>query len=204
MLQSIILNQHISHSTMALMQTQMDNGFAAMKHFMQWQNAALDSNIRCFGGAIQGGFAWQDPRQAGDWRKALAKLAQNNLQPGKCDGTPELTPSLQTLEDLWKEWKFGLGRCKTPQQFAPTEHGQHGHCSKKKGWWMKPDRQQRQNMRFERPMVIHFPSRLSAKQSRACLCIRTFDIPTLVEFKGESPPLHLEGMVVVGGGEPSG
>jgi len=35
MLQSIILNQHISHSTMALMQTQMDNGFAAMKHFMQ-------------------------------------------------------------------------------------------------------------------------------------------------------------------------
>jgi len=34
-LQSTLLNQHLTHSTMALMQTQMDSGFATMKHFMQ-------------------------------------------------------------------------------------------------------------------------------------------------------------------------
>jgi len=55
-LQSILLNQHIANSTMALMQTQiMDNGFASMKNYMQQQGALINGNVHCFGGAVQGG-----------------------------------------------------------------------------------------------------------------------------------------------------
>jgi len=77
---------------MALMQTQMDNGFASMKNCMQWQGAAIKGNVRRFGGAIQGGFSCQDPRQAANCRQAQAK----NLQPGARDGAAELTPNLHS------------------------------------------------------------------------------------------------------------
>jgi len=118
-LQNILLNQHITNGSMALMQTQMDNGFASMKHCMQQHGATINGNVRRFGSAIQGGFTRQDPRQAADRRQAEAK----NLQPGTRDGSTELTPNLQTLEDLWNEWKFGLGGRKAAEQFAPTERG---------------------------------------------------------------------------------
>jgi len=67
-LQSILLNQHLTHSTMALMQTQMDQGFATMKNFMQRQHATINGDVCRFGGTIQGGFARQDPRQAANRR----------------------------------------------------------------------------------------------------------------------------------------
>jgi len=54
-----------------------------------------------------------------------------NHQPGERDGAAELTPNLHTLEDLWNEWKFGLGGGKAAQHFAARERGGHGHRGKK-------------------------------------------------------------------------
>ena len=75
-------------------------------------------------------------------RRGRQQVAQaENLQPGARDGAAELTPNLHTLEDLWNEWKFGLGGRKAAQQFTPTERGGHGHrgkkmkyCRRKKIW----------------------------------------------------------------------
>jgi len=117
-LQIILLDQHITNST-ALMQTQMDNGFASMKSCMQRQGAMINGNVRRFGETIQGGFARQDPRQAADRRQGEAE----NLQPGARDGAAELTPNLHTLEDLWNKWKFGFCGRKAAEQFVPTERG---------------------------------------------------------------------------------
>jgi len=69
-LQSILLNQQRTNQSQALMQVQMDNGFASMKQHIAWQFVTLNDNVRRFGGAIQGGFARQDPTQAANRRAA--------------------------------------------------------------------------------------------------------------------------------------
>jgi len=111
-LQSILLNQQRANSSQALMQVQIDNGFASMKQFIGPQFVTLNDNVRRFGGTIQGGFARQDPVQAAGRHAARNEpvIPTLNLPVGLQyrDPTAELAPNLHTLEDLWTEWKFGI------------------------------------------------------------------------------------------------
>ena len=111
------------------MQQQVDNRFSSTKTYMQRQNATINDRIRRFGGMIQGGFARQDPIQAGDRRQALAKI--QNHQPGECNGNAELTPNLHSLEDLWNEWKFGLAGRKAARHFTARECGGMGTAERR-------------------------------------------------------------------------
>jgi len=63
-LQSILLNQQRTNQSQALMQVQVENGFASMKQCIDRRFVTLNDNVRRFGGAAQGGFARQDPTQA--------------------------------------------------------------------------------------------------------------------------------------------
>jgi len=135
-LQSILLNQQRSNCTQALVQVQMDNGFAAMKQYIARQFVTLNDNVRRFGGTIQGGFARQDSTQAANRRAAENEppLPQPpNLPVGVVhrDPTAELAPNLHTLEELWTEWKFGIGGRKAAQLFSHRERGGHGSKAKK-------------------------------------------------------------------------
>ena len=47
------------------------------------------------------------------------------------DPTAELAPNLHTLEEIWTEWKFGIGGRKPAQLFLRRERGGHGSRSKK-------------------------------------------------------------------------
>jgi len=208
-LQSILLNQHLTHGTMALMQTQTDQGFATMKTFMQRQHAMIKGNNRRFGCRIQGGFACQDPRQAADRRQGDAK----NLQPGARDGTPELTPNFHTLEDLWNEWKFGLGGRKTAEQFTPTERGGgQGHrgkkmkyCRRKKIWTL----QQRLVAEGRSPQEVNDVIRKAYGRSLSIpalsKAIKRLPVhpnirpPQVGQIQARANPLQVDGAVVVAG-----
>jgi len=133
-LQSILLNQQRTNQSQALVQVQMDNGFASMKQYIGRQFVTLNDQVRRFGGTIQGRFARQDPTQT-----ANRQAAENepplppNLPVGvECrDPTAELAPNLHTLEEIWMEWKFGIGGRKPAQLFSRRERGGHGSRSKK-------------------------------------------------------------------------
>jgi len=47
------------------------------------------------------------------------------------DRTAKLAPNLHTLEELWTEWKFGIGGRKPAQLFSRPERGGHGSRAKK-------------------------------------------------------------------------
>jgi len=133
-LQSILLNQQHTNCTQALMQVQIDNGFAAMKQHIARQFVTLNDNVSRFGGTIQGGFARQDPTQAANRRAAKNEPPlPPNLPVGVVyrDHTAELAPNLHTLEETWTEWKFGIGGRKPAQLFSRRERGGHGSRSKK-------------------------------------------------------------------------
>ena len=137
-LQSILLNQQRCVNQQALLQVQMEAGFANLKQYMDRRFVTLNDNVRRFGGTVQGGFARQDPTQATNRRRAgheppLPPINENELAAGVTyrDPTAELTPNLHSLEDLWTEWKFGIGGRKAAQNFTRRERGGHG-CSRKK------------------------------------------------------------------------
>jgi len=136
-LQSVLLNQQCSNSVQAVLQVQMDNGFASVKQHIDRRFVTLNDNVRHFGGAIQGGFARQDPAQAGNRQAARGELPPPqppNLPVGVVhrDPTAELAPTnLHTLEELWTEWKFGTGGRKPAQLFSRAERGGHGSKAKK-------------------------------------------------------------------------
>jgi len=56
-LQCILLAQQPYQQSLSLLQGQINNGFSAFKAWQQQQLVTLNANVRCFGGAIQGGFA---------------------------------------------------------------------------------------------------------------------------------------------------
>jgi len=135
-LQSILLNQQRSNSAQALIQVQMDNGFSSMKQYIDRRFVTLNDNVRRFGGTVQGGFARQDPTQAANRQAARNEppLPQPpNLPVGvqHRDPTAELAPNLHSLEELWTEWKFGIGGRKPAQLFSSRERGGHGSKAKR-------------------------------------------------------------------------
>ena len=115
LLQGILLQVGQTRQAVSLLHMHVDNQFQAMKTWQQRQNVLINSNIRRFGGTIQGAFARQDPQQAANRRNAAAQQEQ---QPALEDGTAELSPCPRTLMDLWNEWKFGLGNRKPAEQFT--------------------------------------------------------------------------------------
>ena len=124
-LQSILLNQQRTNFTQALMQVQMDNGFASMKQHIGRQFVTLNDNIRRFGSTTQEGFARQDPVQAANQQAARNKpaLPPLNLPVGvkHRDPTAEPAPNLHTLEETWTEWKAGIGGREPAQLFSRRE-----------------------------------------------------------------------------------
>jgi len=129
-LQSILLAQQRCQQSLSLPQAQVDNGFLAFKVWQQQRFVTLNDKVRHFGGAIQGGFARQDPLQASNRRRAIAQ--QENHPPNTPDDrNDELCPNLHTPQDLWEEWKFGIGGRKPASWFASQEHGGHGSKGKK-------------------------------------------------------------------------
>jgi len=159
MLHTIILNQQRTITNQALVQVQIDNRFAKMKTYIGRQNVTLNGNIHRFGGTVQGGFAWQDPVQAGQRQAALRErgvpLNASNLPAGvveDCDPNAELTKNLHSLEDYWREWKCGVGGRKPAQLFSSREHGGHGS--------------KRQSMMFSRSLRIYTLLQLLVDEGR--------------------------------------
>ena len=72
-LQSILLQQQRMAQSVGALHVHVDSQFQVMKVWQQQRFATMVDNIRRFGGSIQGGFAWQDPTQAGNWRRAVAQ-----------------------------------------------------------------------------------------------------------------------------------
>jgi len=129
-LQSILLAQQRCQQSLSLLQGQVDNGFSAFKVWQQQRFVTLNDNVRRFGGTIQGGFARQDPVQASNRRRAVAQ--QENRPPNTPDDrNAELCPNLHTLQDLWEEWKFGIGGRKPASRFNSQERGGYGSKGKK-------------------------------------------------------------------------
>ena len=129
-LQSILLAQQRCQQSLSLLQVQVDNGFSAFKVWQQHRFVTLNDNVRRFGGTVQGGFARQDPVQASHRRR---HQGQTEAAPPNApdDSNAELCPNLHTLEDLWEEWKFGVGTRKAASQFTPQERGGYGVNKKK-------------------------------------------------------------------------
>lgn len=132
-LQSILLAQQRCQQSLSLLQVQVDNGFSAFKVWQQQRFVTLNDNVRRFGGTIQGGFARQDPVQASHRRRHQAQTAANNENAPNTpdDQNAELCPNLHTLEDLWEEYKFGIGGRKPASQFTQQERGGYGSNKKK-------------------------------------------------------------------------
>jgi len=144
-LQSILLAQQRCQQSLSLIQGQIDNGFSAFKVWQQQRFVTLNDNVRRFGGAVQGGFALQDPVQASNGRRVVAQ--QENRPPNAPDDrNAKLCPNLHTLQDLWEEWKFGVGGHKPASRFDSQERGGHGskgkkqQCSRQKRVWGPMDR----------------------------------------------------------------
>ena len=135
-LSSILLQQQRCAQSVSLLHMHVDNQFQAMKTFLQRQNTTLNGNIRRFGGTIQGGFARQDPVQAGDRRVAAAQLGNPPNDPQE-DGTAELVPNIRNLAELWDEWKFGIGGRKPAQFFTQQERGGYGNNGKKQRYYRR-------------------------------------------------------------------
>jgi len=117
-----------------LMQVQMDNGFASMKQHIGRPFVTLNNNVRRFGGTTQGGYARQDPTQAANRQAAESEPPlPPNLPVGveHRDPTAELALNLHTLEEIWTEWKFGVGDRKPAQLYPHRERGGHGSRLKK-------------------------------------------------------------------------
>jgi len=132
-LQSILLNQQRTNQSQALVQAQMDNGFASMKQCIGRQFVTLNDCVRRFGGTAQGGFAGQDPTQAANRQAAKNEPPlPPNLPVGvkRRDPATEPAPNLHTLEEMRAEWKFGVGGRKPAQLFSRRERGRHGSRSK--------------------------------------------------------------------------
>ena len=128
-LQSILLQQQRTAQSVSALHMHVDSQFQVMKVWQQQRFATMCDNIRRFGGTIQGGFARQDPVQAGNRRRAVA---QNRNAPNRPDdGNAELCPNLHTLQDLWDEYKFGIGGRKPASQFTSQERGGYGVNKKK-------------------------------------------------------------------------
>ena len=125
-LQSILLNQQCTNQSQALVQRQMDNGFASMKQHIGHESVTLNDNVRRFRGATQGGFARQDQTQVANRQAARNEppLPQPPNLPVnvECrDPTAKPTPNLHKLEETWTEWKFGVGGRKSAQSFLRRE-----------------------------------------------------------------------------------
>lgn len=135
LLQGILLQVGQTRQAVSLLHMHVDNQFQAMKTWQQRQNVLINSNIRRFGGTIQGAFARQDPQQAANRRNAAAQQEQ---QPAIVeDGTAELSPHPHTLMDLWHEWKFGLGNRKPAEHFTARERGGNGDKRKKQKYYRR-------------------------------------------------------------------
>jgi len=148
-LQSILLQQQCAAQSVSMLYVHVNNQFQVMKVWQQHQFATMIDNIRQFGGTVQGGFAWQDPVQASNRRRAITQ--QGNAHHGTPanrpdDGHAELCPNLHTLHDLWDEYKFGIGGRKPASQFTSQECGEHGvnkkkqRCYRRKRIWDLMDR----------------------------------------------------------------
>lgn len=133
LLQGILLQVGQTRQAVSLLHMHVDNQFQAMKTWQQRQNVLINSNIRRFGGTIQGAFARQDPQQAANRRDAAAQQQQPALE----DGTAELSACPRTLMDLWHEWKFGLGNRKPAEQFTARERGGNGDKRKKQKYYRR-------------------------------------------------------------------
>ena len=64
--QSILLQQQPCVQSVSALHVHVDSPFQVMKAWQQQRFVTMIDNIRQFGGSVQGGFARQDPGQAGN------------------------------------------------------------------------------------------------------------------------------------------
>jgi hypothetical protein len=103
----------------AVMQQQLEHAIYEQRRWHERQYQVVNSNIRRFGGTIQGGFARQDQRQAANRRQAQ----QEEELPADGPGSATLSKTPRTLMELWNEWQFGINGRKPAKDWTARERG---------------------------------------------------------------------------------
>ena len=108
---------------------QVMDSIASLRTWCLGQFRTVNTNIRSFGGTIEGAVARQDPQQAARRRQATdpqQQVPQEGTQPAT------LAPTPRTLAELWEEYQFGIGGRKPAKDWNPTERGNRQHGIKQK------------------------------------------------------------------------
>jgi hypothetical protein len=94
------------------------NSIGSLRSWSEGQFQQLNSNIRRFGGTIQGGLARQGNQVQRQQARAEEQVARaEGVQPGSAT----LLPKPKELMELWTEYKFGIGGRKPAEQFTRAE-----------------------------------------------------------------------------------
>ena len=136
--QQLLINLQSLQRSVAENHQQMTQSVSSLRTWTQQQFRTVNTNIRSFGGTIQGALARQDPQQQARRRQATDPERQVE-QEGTLPAT--LSPTPRTLAELWEEYQFGIGGRKPAKDWTATERGNRIHGIKQKYyrrkfvWW---------------------------------------------------------------------
>jgi Transcriptional activator of glycolytic enzymes len=125
----VLINVQALQQAVAQNHQQQTDAIAALRTWALNQFRTVNSNIRAYGGTIQGAMARQDPQQQARRRQGTDPQRQVQ-QEGTLPAT--LSPTPRTLAELWEEYQFGIGGRKPAKNWSSTERGNTMHGIKQK------------------------------------------------------------------------
>ena len=135
--QQVLISLQSLQQSVAQNHQQLTQSIASLRQWALNQFRTVNTNIRSFGGTIEGAVARQDPQQAA--RRRQATDPQQQVQEGTRPAT--LAPTPRTLAELWEEYQFGIGGRKPAKDWTSVERGNRIHGIKQKYyrrkyvWW---------------------------------------------------------------------
>jgi hypothetical protein len=121
-------------------QTQTVGAINNLRTHIDMRFEVCNSNIRRFAGTLPGAVARSANRTV---RQAAGQEVQEReIAEGDGEGSATLSPRPKTLQDLWNEYKFGIGGRKPTEQWTERERGNTRNGIKQKYyrrkvvWWM--------------------------------------------------------------------
>ena len=116
---AVLVNLQRTQQGQSQMHMQLEASISSLRQWAGVQFKLINTNVRRFGGTIQGAMTRQDPEQAATRRRATAQetMQDDGLMPATLSSTP------RTLAELWEEYQFGIGGRKPAKDFTRTESG---------------------------------------------------------------------------------
>ncbi|KAG7340248.1 hypothetical protein IV203_023791 [Nitzschia inconspicua] len=102
------------------------------RRYLEQEFQRINNNLTRIGDIIQEGLARQQQHlQAQQERLAAEEEEEQAPEAGGPIGAPTLAPNLKTLQEMWREWQFGIGGRKPAKDFTPPqERGNPTGCIK--------------------------------------------------------------------------